>query len=115
MRTLLGCLLYVTILAPAAAADEKIDAKKLVGKWEPQGANAEKATFEFAADGKLKIDSAGDTLTGTWKLDGNKLALTFALGENVSKDTVTITKLTDAELSMEDAKKEKKRSFKRVK
>ena len=99
----------------AFAADEKIDAKKLLGKWEPADKKS-KMVIEFVAGGKLKLAATGEApLDGRWKLDGNKLTLTFAVGENETSNTVTITKLTDDELAAEDAKKEQKQSFKRVK
>lgn len=115
MRTVLAGIAIVALFSTAAfAADEKIDAKKLLGKWEPKSDTKSKTVIDFMADGKLSV--TGDAaISGTWKLDGSKLTLMFAVGENEMKDTVTITKLTDEELAVEDAKKEKKQSFKRVK
>jgi uncharacterized protein (TIGR03066 family) len=114
VRTLLGCALVASLFTVSGfAADEKIDVKKLVGKWEPTDAK-KKLVIEFAADGKLTATSEA-TLTGTWKLEGNKLTLMFKAGENEIKDTITITKLTDDELVAEDEKKEKKQTMKRVK
>ena len=105
----------LTLFASAGfAADEKIDVKKLVGKWEPQRDSKTKEVVEFAADGKLTV-SGDANFTGSWKLVGNKLTLTLKAGENEFKDTVIITKLSDDELVAEDEKKEKKQTMKRVK
>ncbi|MFO0804568.1 MAG: glycoside hydrolase family 43 C-terminal domain-containing protein [Gemmataceae bacterium] len=113
MRLLSACFLFMLIVTPAAA-EEKIDAKKLPGKWEAKTDAMAKTVFAFAADGKLTITGPAE-IGGTWKLEGNKLSLTLAFGENEMKHTVVVTKLTDEELAVEDAKGEKKQAFKRVK
>ena len=71
MRIVLGCALVVVMACGATAADEKIDAKKLVGKWEPKE-KKEKGNFvvEFQKDGKIvgfipdPVDKASDTSAG---------------------------------------------------
>jgi uncharacterized protein (TIGR03066 family) len=114
MRHLIGFVFTLAVFTTAGlAADEKIDAKKLVGKWEPKDAK-KKLVIEFGADGKLTATGEA-TLTGSWKLDGNKLTLVFKAGENELKDTVTVTKLTDEELVAEDEKKKQTQVMKRVK
>jgi uncharacterized protein (TIGR03066 family) len=113
MRLFSASFLFV-VFASSAAADEKIDAKKLIGKWEAKTDAQAKTVFEFAAGGKLTVTGPAD-ISGTWKLDGNKLSLTLALGENEMKHTVVVTRLTDEELAVEDPKGEKKQAFKRVK
>lgn len=120
MRTLTGCAMAVALVfAAAAAADEKIEEKKLVGKWEPKDQKDLKMLMEFSKDGKLSVrTSAGDmefTVGGSWKLDGNKLMIHLKEGENEIKDTVTISKLTDDELIGESATKKSKETFRRVK
>jgi uncharacterized protein (TIGR03066 family) len=122
MRTGFGLALAAAIaLAAGGAAQEKdspVDAKKLVGKWEP--AEAKKGThvtLEFTADGKLVIVSTFDTKSekfeGTYKLTGNKIAIAMRLKDQEVKQEVTVLKLTDAELDTEDAKG-KKETFKRA-
>lgn len=121
MRMVFGCAMAAVLaLAAGAYADEKIDAKKIVGKWEPKDAKKEiKMELEFTKDGKLSVTADADgkdfTITGTWKLDGNKLTLQLKAGENEIKDTVTISKLTDDEMIGESDTKKQKESFKRVK
>jgi uncharacterized protein (TIGR03066 family) len=91
------------ILAKDQKADEKIDAKKLIGKWTPkEGGDKGKLFFEFAKDGKLTLTTGGTRQSksdGTYQLDGNKLTLTLNVGEREKKMTLTVTKLTDTELT----------------
>ncbi len=122
MRTLFGCtaMLVCFLTASAGWADEKIDVKKLVGKWEPSDAKKDvKVVLEFTKDGKLSVtaDAAGEQVivSGSWKLDGNKLTLEMKSGENEIKDTVTIKKLTDNVLEAESDSKKRLEKFKRVK
>ena len=121
MRMLFGfAMTAVLMFAAGSAADDKIDAKKLVGKWEPKDAKKEiKMVMEFTKDGKLNVTADADgkdfTIMGTWKLDGNKLTLQLKAGENEIKDTVTLSKLTDDEMVGESDTKKQKESFKRVK
>ena len=120
MRAVSGAVL-VQVLAGASAfggAEAKVDAKKLVGKWE-QAENKEKkqahVVSEFAADGKFATTLGDVKYTGTYKLDGDKLTLTSKFGgdkEEVLK--VTVKKLTDEALETENAEGDK-RFFKRVK
>lgn len=113
MRTLLSCVLLVAFCCPLGAddkKDEKIDAKKLVGKWkqyEPK--DGIQVTVEYTADGKVNgtvVLENGDKLTcvGTYKLEGNKLTQTVAIGKQEAQETVgKVTRLTDDEFEMTDA------------
>ena len=113
MRAILGCALAVLLVGGAALAqdkkDEKIDAKKLVGKWEPKDAK-EGRTFviEFTKDGKMVITGTRDgkesKLEGTYKLEGNKLTTTTKVGDMERSRTLTVSKLTDAEFVGSDEK-----------
>jgi len=99
--------------------DEKIDAKKLLGKWEPaDNKKDQKLVIEFAKDGKMTIsaDAGGKDIKidGTYKLDGAKLSVALNFGGMEQKETLTILKLTDDEMSTEDSKG-KKESMKRIK
>jgi uncharacterized protein (TIGR03066 family) len=81
--------------------DEKIDAKKLIGKWEPEDAK-EKVSMEFTKDGKLTILAGnGKEFSGTYKVDGKKLTFSVKSGEMEITKTVTILKLTDDEFTGE--------------
>jgi uncharacterized protein (TIGR03066 family) len=120
MRAILGFGLAVLLVASAGvSADDAVDAKKLIGKWElkelpkdfPAGVTA---TAEFTNDGKLTVvftfDGKSDKTEGTYKLDGNKLSVEF----KDTKETSTVTKLTDEELTLK-YEKGTEEAFKRVK
>ena len=117
MRTILGCALGVLMAACCVLSaddkkDEKIDAKKLVGKWTPKDEKnkkgADSIVIEFTKDGKATVRASRDgkdfTLEGTYKLDGNKLTTTMKLGDMERMQTRTISKLTDTELVSSDDK-----------
>jgi uncharacterized protein (TIGR03066 family) len=113
MRAILGCglavVMAVVAVAAADAADEKIDAKKLVGKWQPKEEKKDaKVVIEFTKDGKALYTATADgkdfKIEGTYKLDGNKLALTMKFGDKEDTKTRTISKLTDTELTSKDEK-----------
>ncbi len=112
MRAILGCGLAVLVLFTAAAGagdkkEEKIDAKKLIGKWEPSEAKkGADVVIEFQKDGKLSIaaNAAGKEfkIDGMYKVDGNKLELKLSFMGQEKSDTATILKLTDDELTTEE-------------
>ena len=115
MRTLLGCALVLGMAGAVAAADDKIDAKKLLGKWENK---EQKFTVEFLKDGKVSIAGGPDgslKADGTYKMDGNKLVLTVKFGDDEKKMTRTVSKLTDAELVSKDDESGKEDTLTRVK
>jgi uncharacterized protein (TIGR03066 family) len=120
--TFVACV--AALLAAGASADDKdakdkdkiTDAKeKIVGIWEVRTKGAPPgATMEFTKDGKLTIHvKAGErelNIEGTYKVDGDKLIATLKPppmappGTPESKQTMTITKLTDTELETKDAR-----------
>lgn len=113
MRTLLFAALSAMALTLTVSAedkkDEKIDAKKLIGKWEPKDKEKGKsAVIEFMKDGKLKVALGADgkefALDGTYTVEGNKLVTTMKFGEKERKETHTISKLTDTEMVSKDEK-----------
>ena len=113
MRMLLGCALVLGMVC-AAAAQEKIDAKKLVGKWENK---EQKFTVEFRKDGKVSVAGGPDgslRADGTYKLDGNKLVMTVKFGDDQKKMTRTVSKLTDTELTSKDDETGKEDTLTRV-
>ena len=123
MRTIttvaLGVLLVVA--AGASAQDTKdgkkdkdaVDAKKLIGKWEPKDLPAgAKATVEFTKDGKLLINftfgDKSDKVEGTYKVTKDEIEFTDEKGPLAEKaagpgtykwkldgDKVTFTKVKD--------------------
>lgn len=107
MRTLVGMVAVLILTGFTVAADEKIDAKKLIGKWEPEKVEEKgiKLVLEFKDDGKMTISltfmDETDKGEGTYKVDGNKIETEVALGAGKpKKDTLTIVKLTDKELTL---------------
>lgn len=65
---------------------------------------AEDFTTTFKADGTVTAD--GDT--GKWKLEGNKLTMTFTYGNDETESDVqvfTVLKLTDSEMIIESYEK----------
>ncbi len=99
MRMLLGCALAGLMVA-TAQADDKVDAKRIIGKWEPSE-KKEKLVIEFTKDGKVIMtgDKKDETPTGTYTVDGNKMTVTLKFMGKERTDVLTITKLTDTELS----------------
>ncbi len=100
MRMLLGCAMIAVLVGGVSANEEKIDTKKLIGKWEPKEDNKGKVVIEFMKDGKITITIGdGNKLEGTYKVDGNKLTVLIKVDE---KKPITITKLTDTEMETKD-------------
>lgn len=119
MRILVASVAVLVLAGFVGAADEKIDAKKLIGKWEP--AKAEKGAvmvLDIQEKGKLVLSiTFGDKtekVEGTYKVDGNKMEVELAFGGKSEKETLTILKLTDTELVTKDSKG-KEDSLKRAK
>jgi uncharacterized protein (TIGR03066 family) len=124
MRAVFGLALAGVVAAAAGVSADgpagKIDGRKLVGKWEPvdlpKGA---KAVVEFGKDGKLLVrnEYAGRPyeLAGTYKLSGNKLAVTLKRDGKDRSETMTVTKLTDDELVWLEAGRKKPDTLRRVK
>jgi uncharacterized protein (TIGR03066 family) len=111
----------VCLSASVAGADDKKgdNAKLIVGKWEVtaahEGGPPKGGTVEFTKDGKFTISGDQDgmklRIEGTYKVDGNKLALKFKMGDNEGAVEVTIEKLDDKTMvsSSEHGKVELKR------
>lgn len=103
------------IVGGIRADDKKVDPAKLLGKWEltkSESGNAPKgAIVEFKKDNKLTItvDLNGKPLelTGTYKVDGDKLTVTIKApdGGKDDSDTDTIKSLTDDKLILIDKDK----------
>jgi uncharacterized protein (TIGR03066 family) len=115
MRAILGCAAVLALACgvTVAGGQAKVDAKKLVGKWSPAPDKDKKdkqvaMTIEFTADGKVSmtVGAAGAEYKaeGTYKLAADKLTVQMKVGDTEAKDTLTIKKLTDDELTTEDSK-----------
>lgn len=112
MKVMLATVALVISAGFLAAEDKKeankIDAAKLVGQLElvkggeqiPKG-----AIVEFAKDGKLKasfsIEGMKIELTGSYKVDGDKLKVTLKLPDGKEEeDTDTIKSVSDDKLEL---------------
>ena len=112
MRAFLGLGLVLGMACAVNAADDKIDAKKLIGKWEAKTAKIQKLVIEFAEGGKVNYVASENgkesRAEGTYKVEGNKLLVNVKIGDVQRKMTRTVTKLTDTELVSTDDDKDGK-------
>ena len=109
MRSLIGALVVLALAGfTTAFAQEKIDGKKLVGKWEPADLPGAGMVVEFTNAGKVSVvvEKGGKTAKaeGTYKLEGDKLEMALKMDGKDHKETITISKLTDDEFVGKDSK-----------
>jgi uncharacterized protein (TIGR03066 family) len=119
MRASIGVVLIMIMAACSIAAEEKFDAAKLVGKWEEKNPKkSESMSIEFTKDGKFSIVGMRDgnelKASGTYKLSGDKLTLDGKVMDNDVTQIITISKLSDDELTG-SAEGKDARTFKKVK
>ena len=79
----------VALLASACASSPQ---SLIVGKWEVENAPT-KMTAEFGGDGTAKITVLGQTLQGTYKLEGNDLEWSMNGMSTKAKINVTAAEL----------------------
>lgn len=119
MRLILGLAMFgaLAMLTGSAVGQDKdkIDGKKLVGKWATKDGAPEKFTVVFTKDGKMTFDGDGMKIEGTYKLDGNKLTIKAKVGDKEETMVRIITKLTDTEITSKDEKSDKEDTLVRVK
>jgi uncharacterized protein (TIGR03066 family) len=98
---------------------EKLDAKKLVGKW--QETRKDKDIVELKMDGTIRMLTPGKkegvyaTIEGKYTVDGNKIKIKLKLGELDIPDTLTVTKLTDTDLVFTSEENKDPRTYTRLK
>src|SRR5262245_4844827 len=120
---MLGHLLVgLLLLTPAGVpVDDKIDAKLLVGKWEPETRpdGVDKMMVEFTKDNKvmLSIEAQGEKekMEGTYKVDGDKINIKIMREGQEIDQTRKISKLTESELVTKDEEMNQERKYKKVK
>lgn len=113
MLRVLSLFAVALFLVAPAQADDKIDAKLLIGKWELTGAGlppAAKATVEFKKDNKmsfsLDLDGQKQDIEGTYKIDGNKMEMTMKGPDSQERtQKLTIVKLTEKEATIKHDEK----------
>jgi uncharacterized protein (TIGR03066 family) len=106
-------LVVICLVAAAARADETDYPKLIVGKWEvtkaDEGTVPKGALIEFTKDGKVKYTGKkGDMIEmreGTYTLAGTKLTVTVKEEEKDKSRTVTIIKLTDTSMAVDEGGK----------
>jgi len=114
MKGILAAFAAAVVFVGPAAADDKVDAAKLVGKWEltkSSDENAPKgAMVEFTKDNKVTITFNANgkevKLEGTYKVEADKLTVKLSLpGGKDNEDTDTVKSLTDDKLVLIDKEK----------
>src|SRR5262245_32416720 len=101
MRAIIGAVVVLGFAGFVIGQDkDKIDIKKLIGKWEPkEQPKGTSIVIEFADKGKLvlTVDGGGknERVEGTYTVDGNKIDVAMTIGGKEQKETITVEKLTD--------------------
>ena len=119
MRTVIGTAVILVLVSASIAAEDKFDVAKLIGKWEEKNPKKDEGmTMEFTKDSKFLIVGTRNGMElkaeGTYKLTDDKLTLEGKVRDQEIKQTITINKLTDDELTG-TAEGKDSRTFKRVK
>jgi len=98
----------VSVLGTTARAEDKPDyAKMIVGKWEvtkaDEGTVPAGTMIEFTKDGKFlvngKKDDKDETFEGKYTVEKDTFTFTLKVGDQEHSDTITITKISDKEMS----------------
>ncbi len=110
---LFAVVAVVSLLGSAARGDDKPDyAKLIVGKWEvtkaDEGTVPDGAVIEFTKDGKVKATVKKDdekvTIEGTYKVEKDTFTIVMKVGDEEKTQTITITKISEKEMSTKDEK-----------
>jgi uncharacterized protein (TIGR03066 family) len=106
LRTTLGCVLGLLLCGPLGA-DDKIDAKKLVGRWElEEKQEGLSVVIELKEGGKMtatvRTEGGVIKLEGAYRVDGGRLHTTLNADGSGRSEPHTIVNLTDAELVTKD-------------
>ena len=96
MMTKLG-IVAVACVAVCVSACVSSPQNLIVGRWEA-GESGLKVTVEFTKDGRAKLTMFGQTLRGTYKLNGDELE--WSLNGKTTKSKVKVT-TTEIELTSE--------------
>ena len=108
MLRILSVGAIVCAFTAGARAEDKVDyAKLIVGKWEitkaDDGTVPVGTIVEFTKDGKFKVtgkkEDKVETFEGTYKVEKNTFTFVMKVGDEEHKETITITKMTEKEMS----------------
>ncbi len=122
MKTLCAAVLGVCVVGFAGTAQAQDDnAKKIVGTWVLDKAGGDLpagSTLQFTDKGQLNVvvkDASGDIkFDGSYKIAKDKISVKLKVNDQTIEETVTIKKLTDDALEVED-KDKKVDTFKKKK
>jgi uncharacterized protein (TIGR03066 family) len=122
MVRVLSLFALALLVVTPSYADDKIDAKLLLGKWEPTGDKIPpglKAVIEFQKDDKVvvEVDFQGKSqkIEGKYKVDGNKMEMTMKSPDGQERtQKLTIVKLTDKEATIKDDDKNEEQILKKL-
>ncbi|MFZ5975490.1 MAG: DUF5640 domain-containing protein [Bacillota bacterium] len=64
----------------------------IVGKWKDEASGM--STWEFKGDGTMSMTALGQTVSGTYKTDGDKITMTIAGDEGTGTFKIEGNKLT---------------------
>ena len=108
MRTLFAVAM-VSMACGLAAADDQVEIKNLIGKWELSEAKpGQSMTLEFTKEMKMTVivgEAGKETkIDGMFQVDANKLHVQLKFMNEELKETLTVKKLTLDELVTEDSK-----------
>src|SRR5262245_51114915 len=92
MKTNLAIVVLACVGLALTAGRRSRPQDLIIGKWKA-GQGGIKVTAEFAKDGTAKLTMFGQTLTGTYKLEGDELEWTLNGKTTKSKVKVTETEL----------------------
>jgi uncharacterized protein (TIGR03066 family) len=104
---LVGTGVITCVLAAGIwAADEKDNAKLVIGKWKVVKASPKTlpvgTVIDMSKDDKVKVIGKRDDKEfiheGTFKVDGAKITLTVKVAGEEQKHVLTITKINDADM-----------------
>jgi uncharacterized protein (TIGR03066 family) len=121
MRVVIAALVLVAA-STGLRADDKIDPKQLLGKWElvpgKGKGDAVGITLKYLADGKLKgelrLGGMTDKMEETYKIDGNKIHLTTRDKGRENTSVITVISLSENEMVVsEDG--QPRQTYRRVK
>jgi uncharacterized protein (TIGR03066 family) len=112
MKAVCAAVLGVVMVFVGTAKAEDDNAKKLVGTWilDKAGGDLPAGTVvEFTKDGKLNVQVKNDgqelKLDGTYKVEKEKLTVKLKLNDQTIEESLTIKKVTDEALELEDKDK----------
>jgi len=113
MKAVCTAVLGVVLVAFAGTAKAQDDnAKKLIGVWVVDKASGDLpagSTVEFTKEGKIiaviKADGKEIKFDGMYKVEKDKINVELKIESETIKETVTIKKLTDDALELEDKDK----------